>query len=339
MYNPMQSIISRIQKTDKKYNILCLPTHESYQTNLSKTGHDFYMLQGDGIKQWDFHTKPLPSNHYLITQPTQILPNQPIVNFPKGIEFDLILSQERNFQLGFLAEIAHRIGIPLISIDHTMPSPGWTDKTIDRSNGIPVKHRVFITEFNLKAFKGDPAKDTVIPHGIDTTRYGGFKGNPEPYGISVVNLFPQRDVFCGWELWRSVASETKIKLIGHNPGLSESAKSEDHLIQELSNARYFLNTSQWSPVPLSMLEAMSVGLPIISTSKQEIPNIIKHGENGFLADTKEDIIKYVNILSNELELATKMGEAARQTIIDKFNIDQFVKNWNDVFESVYIRNV
>lgn len=339
MYNPIQSILSRIQKDDRKYNILCLPTHEGYATNMSKVGHNFYMLQGENIKSWDFHTKPLPPNHYLIQQPVRIVPNQPIFNFPRGIEFDLILSQERTMQLPFLNEISYRTGLPVIHIDHTMPSPGWTEKTIDRSNTIPVSQRVFITDFNLKAFKGDPSKDRVIPHGIDTNRFRGFKSNPEPYGISVVNLFPQRDVFCGWELWRSVASERKVKLIGHNPGLSESAKSEDHLIEELASARYFLNTSQWSPVPLSMLEAMSVGLPIISTAKQEIPNIIEHGKNGFLANTKDEMLQYIDILSKDLDLATKMGNEARETIVNKFGIDQFIKNWNCVFDETYKKNI
>lgn len=329
MYNPLQATMHRLQDKPKtQYNILCIPTHEGYQSSLAKSGHNFHMLQGQNIKPWDFHTRPLPPNHYLLTQPFP-------PNFPKGIDFDLILSQERNFQLPTLSDISSRLGIPLISMDHTMPSPGWTEKTINRSNAIPVQARAFITEFNLKAFKGDPNIDTVIPHGIDTNVYTGFKANPEPYGISVVNLFPQRDIFCGWELWKSVASQRKIKLIGHNPGLSESAKSEAHLVQELASARYFLNTSQWSPVPLSMLEAMSVGLPVISTAKQEIPNIVKHGENGFLADTTEDILKYIDILSNDLELATKIGLAGRQTIIEKFNIDQFIHNWNKLFDEVY----
>lgn len=333
MYNPIQSTVQKVQNREaKKYKILCVPTHESYATNLSKTGHEFYMLQGDNIKKWDFHTKPLPPNHYLLNQ------NFP-PHFPKGIEFDLILSQERTFQLPMFADMAQKLGIAHIHIDHTMPPPNWTAKTIERSNKIAVHKKIFITEFNLKAFGGDPTKDIVLPHGIDTSVYTGFKPASEPFGVSVVNLFPQRNIFCGWDLWKSVAEKRKIKLIGENPGMSESAKSTADLVSQLSSARYFLNTSQWSPVPLSLLEAMSVGLPIVSTSKQEIPQIIQHGVNGFLADSSEDIIKYIDILSNDMDLATKMGAAARQTIIDRFNIDQFIEKWNDVLANVYKNNV
>ena len=53
----MPSIVQTIlrnatRKQGESINILSFPTHERYQSNLSKSGHNFYLWQGDGIKPW-----------------------------------------------------------------------------------------------------------------------------------------------------------------------------------------------------------------------------------------------------------------------------------------------
>ncbi|AZQ43883.1 glycosyltransferase family 4 protein [Nonlabens ponticola] len=44
----------------------------------------------------------------------------------------------------------------------------------------------------------------------------------------------------------------------------------------------FINTSHFDNLPVSLLEAMALGLPVISTEVGGIPNLIDHGKNGIL---------------------------------------------------------
>ena len=326
MYNPIDSRLRKINYKPQKLKILTVPTHEGYQTLLGETGHEFYMLQGQGIKQWDFHTRLLPKNHYLITRPFDQV-------YPPGLQFDLLLSQERYGGLQRFLDMGQKLQVPVLHIDHTMPPPGQNQHTIDELSKMRANAHIFITEFNKQAWSGHP-EDIVIPHGIDTATFSGATCL-NPAGVSVVNHFQQRDVFCGWTLWQQIAAKVPIKLLGENPGISQSINNPSVLSATLGGFRFFLNTSQWSPVPLSMLEAMAVGIPIVTTAKQEIPKIIQHGHNGFLFDTAEEAVGYCMQLISDKDLALRMGANARKTIEAQFNINKFVSSWNRIITKTY----
>lgn len=314
------SILSR-HKPSKVLKILTMPTHEGHASIMAKTGHEFHMITAPGHKPWNFHTRPLPHNHFVITLDR-------IENFHPIEQYDIVLSQNRLANYHILKPIAARYNIPFVAIDHTEPPPGMVGEYLHRLEAMRGNPNVFITEFNKQSWKGYPA-DPVIPHGIDTSLFRGYHGT-EPRGLSVVNLFPQRDMFCGWTLWKDITSTIPVKLVGENPGLSESISDVSKLIAELCSARFFLNTSQWSPVPLSMIEAMACGCPVVTTAKQEIPNIIRNGENGFMSNDPEELKGYCKQLLDDKDLATRLGAAGRQTVIERFGIDRFVANWNRV---------
>lgn len=331
MINAITSTLNRIN-TKKTYKILCMPTHEGYQTLMGKTGHEFYMIGGinpqnrQPFKGWDFHTRPLPENHYLYLRDfTQIY---------SDVTFDLILSQNRLDQFPILQDVSRKLNIPLIQLEHTQPPPGMNDKSLRQL----VKERradihVYITDFNKQAWYAEP-KDFVIRHGIDTETFKGWNGN-NPSGLSIVNYFPQRDAFCGWKLWSEITKDIPIELVGENPNLSKSINSVPELVSKIASSRFYLNTSQWSPVPLSMLEAMAVGCPVVTTAKQEIPSIITNGVNGLMSDDPEELKKYCKQLIEDKEMAKQIGEAGRQTILTAFSIGRFSQQWQSVFDAAF----
>lgn len=305
----------------RQLNILCCPTHEGYQTNLSKTGHNFYMLSGPGIKTWDYHTRPLPANSFIY--------NKNYDAITTDIPFDLVLSQERHQQLPLLKNIAERFGIPLLHVDHTEPIPQWNSKQFAAVTSIRANRHVYITPHNRTTWK-DP-NGSVVPHGIDTDLFSGWTGE-NPRGLSVVNYFPQRDLFCGWNLWKSlVDAGTPVDLVGENPGLSESISDINKLAEAYKQHRFYLNTSQLSPVPLSCLEAMACGCPIVTTAKQQLPDIIQNGVNGFISNDPGELMVYCKILLEDHNRAKYLGENARKTILEKYSMNNFVENWNREF--------
>jgi glycosyltransferase involved in cell wall biosynthesis len=324
----MQSLTQNVFKgQSKKYKILTFPTHEGYQSLLDKTGHEFYMLTGPNLKGWDYHTRPLPPNHYLIKTPW---------NETKVFEdIDFVLVQSRDFQFDIGNSIAQQHQIPVIQIDHTQPPKNANNKQISQLSKRSNQHHVYITNFSKNSWN-DP-NGMVIPHGIDTNV---FKPSSRvfaerfPAGMSLVNQFASRDIFCGWEIWKQLASQCPIQLFGENPGISNSLNNVDQLCEAFNNYRCFVNTSQWSPVPLSLLEAMACGLPVVTTSKQEIPNIIQNAYNGYISNDLDILRDMIHYLINNPEKAEEMGKNARQTIIEHFSIERFVENWNNLFDKV-----
>jgi len=317
------SIFNRI-KPSKNLKVLTLATHEGYQSLFSKTGHEQHLIVAPGLKNWDFQTRPLPPNTYLIKI-------NKIEEFVPTEQYDVVLSQNRLQHYGILAPIAQRYNIPFVQIDHTEPPPGIVGEYLSRLNSMRGMTNVFITDFNKSSWEGLP-DDPVIPHGIDTDVFKGWEGN-DSRGLSVVNFFPQRDVFCGWALWQQISKNVPLKLVGENPGISKSINKVEDLVKEYCSARFFLNTSQLSPVPLSLIEAMACGCPVVTTAKQEIPNIIVNGVNGIISNDPNELIRGCTRLLEDKAYAKFLGDNARRTIQERYNIEQFVNKWNEVLYS------
>lgn len=326
MLNPVLSIAKKIvYPTKNKFTILTACTHEGFESSLAKTGHDFYAITGPNLKGWDYHTRPVPANYYIFHTPYDKL--------KIDVPVDLVLCQNRLSQYQLLRQVSERYHIPMIVLDHTEPFPGLTKAQIKDVKTWRGDVNVFITEHNKTTWEGKP-DDIVINHGIDVDVFNGWTGeNPE--GASVVNHFATRDVFCGWTLWQEITKEVPVKLIGENPGLSKSAGSVQELVAALKTQRFFLNTSQLSPCPLSLLEAAAIGMPIISTTKQQVPKIFTHEKNALLSNDKDDLVRFCKHFIDDKNYAKDMGAAARELIEKEYGIKVFVNNWNRVFQKAY----
>ena len=65
-----------------------------------------------------------------------------------------------------------------------------------------------------------------------------------------------------------------------------------------------------------------------------IPDIIENGKNGYISNDPKELRSFVDKLLADKELAIEMGKNARQTIINKFSLPNFVNNWNQIFYGV-----
>lgn len=77
---------------------------------------------------------------------------------------------------------------------------------------------------------------------------------------------------------------------------------------------------------LKILEAGHFGIPVIASNVYPYNTVIKHGVNGFLVDNTVDChkewYKYIKELVYDSVLRFNMGQALRQTVLDRFNIKQ-----------------
>ena len=58
-----RSVRYHMRQPGEKLNILTFATHERYEENLCKTGHNFYSLKFG--KEWDTTYAPVPSNYHM----------------------------------------------------------------------------------------------------------------------------------------------------------------------------------------------------------------------------------------------------------------------------------
>lgn len=317
-----------IKPTKDKYNILTFDTHERYQTQLCKTGHNFYSFRYNDCKEWDTIYASKPSNYYT-------LPQNSIIT---GIDFDFILSQSKFGQFQVASNLKQLLNLPIISLEHTLPIPSWPNEQLNQFKSMVGDFNVFISEYSIREWKMN-CKCSMIHHSIDTELF-----SPSPvkqdecendYVLSVVNDFKNRDYCCNYSGWKRITSGLKVKLVGNNPGISEPAKNPQALAEEYRSAKVFLNTSTISPVPTSLLEAMACGCAVVSTATCMIPEIIQNGVNGFCSNNEVELREYIDELLADNKLCNKLGKAARQTVIEKFSEAKFINNWNNLFDAAY----
>lgn len=321
----VKNIIGQVgEKSKSKYNILTFNTHERYQSQLAKTGHNFYAFMHEGAKEWYEGHAPLPSNYY-------VLPKNSI--FP-AIQFDLILSNSKFGQFQTTQNINKTLQIPVISLEHTLPIPNWPDEHLTNLRNLVGDVNVFITKYSRQAWNVNASSD-VIYHSIDTELFSPDPNAERTGVLTVAHDFKNRDYALNYQGWERVTKDLPRKVVGETEGLSKQSESVEELIKEYQNSLIYINPSVLSPVPTSLLEAMSCGCAIVTTATCEIPNIIKHGENGFMSNDEGELRGYIEKLLADPDLARTMGEAARATILEKFSEERFINEWNTIFDKAY----
>lgn len=324
--NYNRKIISRANKKNEqnKLNILTFATHERYEEQLSKTGHNFYAFTSDNLKKWNSTYASIPDNYTL-------MPKDTILDY---IDFDLILSQDRFYQFGTAKKIQKYLHIPVVALEHTMFSPYMQKAQIQYMKNCVGDVNVFISEFSRNQLE-IYHNSVVINHSVDTNRFKNKNQERKNKVLSVANDFINRDFCLNFSGWKRIVNNFDFTVVGDTPGLSEAA-TPDQLVDLYNGHSVFLNTSTYSPIPTVLLEAMSCGCAVVTTATCVIPEIIQNGVNGFISNDEEVLKQNIQYLFDNPNKAREIGENARQTILDEFGEDKFIKRWNDVLRSTIL---
>lgn len=324
MAAPLSTILRSINRNkNSKLNILIANNHEGYSATLAKTGHNFYVLRHQKFHPWDEKERPIPPNFFF-------LPGDDISQQLKtDIAFDLVLTQNRIDHYPIMIQLAQQLNCPLLQMEHTLPWPDWNDETIKRIGHLPCDHNIFVADFSVDAWFHDPDDPNVqiIHHGMDTDYWDGWIGGDGKVMTAVWNYI-QRDHICGFSIWKEVTKGLKVNPWGETPGLSKMAKDTDHLRELYRHASVYLNTTLWSSCPFSLLEAMSVGCPIVTTATTSIPEFIEDGNNGFITNDSAMMQERLKNLIEDHDMALEIGAAGRETILKHFGQQQFIEAWD-----------
>lgn len=116
-------------------------------------------------------------------------------------------------------------------------------------------------------------------------------------------------------------SPNKIEYIG-----SVGPKERNKL---LGGARVLLHTIQFNePFGLSVIESMACGTPVIAFNRGSMPEIIRHGSNGFLVDNTQQAVQAV------YQLDQINRHDCRQHVEGHFTVNHMVDNYVNVYEQV-----
>lgn len=119
--------------------------------------------------------------------------------------------------------------------------------------------------------------------------------------------------------------EKYFNFTGFLPSIEECLKNIDVF-------GYPLNPFHFGSTENVILEAMSVGIPIVCLNQSTEKYIIDNEKNGLLADNMEDYVEKIIKLCEDRELAKQLGESAKNSIKEKYNLKDNIEKLNFILE-------
>jgi len=202
----------------------------------------------------------------------------------------------------------------------------------------------------------------VVPNFIDPARYEAAKGAPgagrwakpgERLLVHISNFRPVKRVLDVVKTFERVYREvpSRLLMVGDGP---ERGKVERYcrehrtcnaitfigslpLIEEvLVGADLFLLPSENESFGLAALEAMSCAVPVIASNAGGLPEVVVHGETGYLCDVGDVdgmAAAALKLLGDE-GLRQAMGAAGRKRAVEVYSQDAVVQRYRAIYERV-----
>lgn len=199
----------------------------------------------------------------------------------------------------------------------------------------------------------DSAKVTVIPNGLDATRFGREPraGGP-PVVTTIANLRPGKGHEVLLDAARRVLErrrDVRFQIVGDGPrraaleqqagrlGIAAQVDFTGHCDDVASLLRQtdvFAFPSLMEAFPNAVLEAMAAGVAIAASDAGGIPEAVAHGETGLLVPPGDSAALAGAILDllARPELRTRLGESAREAVRSRFSFDRMTTE----FQSLYL---
>lgn len=300
--------------------------------------------------------------------------NRPTIADPAGVgEIMRVIRAVRpdlvschSTKAGFLGRLAARLGgVPAIFTAH-----GWAF-----SEGVPGPRRVAalwaervaarwarriicVSEYDrrlaLRYGVGRPEQLVTIYNGVppvaDTLRAKPGEGSVRL--VMVARFSPPKDPFLllhalaglkdnSWELWFVGGGELeeKAKAESTRLGLGDRVRflgARRDVAELLARCHVFVLASNWEGLPLTVLEAMRAGLPVVASAVGGVGEAVIDGVTGFLVPRGDAglLRGRLKVLLENPELRARMGAAGYERFRKNFMVDRMVARTKEVYYEV-----
>ncbi len=106
-------------------------------------------------------------------------------------------------------------------------------------------------------------------------------------------------------------------------------------VEIMSAMDVFVLTSLHEGIPLSLLEAMWLGLPVVATRVGGMPEVIEDGRSGILVTPGNEAAIAGAILDMLSPAGEGIGKEARQRVLEEFSLRQMVERTEEVYRELF----
>jgi glycosyltransferase involved in cell wall biosynthesis len=311
----------------RRLKILTWHVHGNYLWYLSQVNHDFFLpvrAEREGGYGGRGTTFPFRDNVHDI----------PAENVG-GQQFDCILFQlRRNWEIDQHEILSpQQRALPKIYLEHDPPQEHPTNTEHWASD--PNVLLVHVTPFNALMWDSGNASTRVIDHGViepKGIRYGGELER----GVVVINHLKDRGRRLGVDVFQAAREQAPLDLVGMAAeelgGIGEIEPTK--LAAFIARYRFFFNPIRYTSLGLAVIEAMTIGMPIVGLATTEMVTAIENARSGFVETDLHKLIERMHQLIADPAEARRLGEYARRYALERFNIRRFVRDWEETFAEV-----
>ena len=222
--------------------------------------------------------------------------------------------------------------LPAIYLEHNAPQ-GRIAEMRHPAADRPDLTLVHVTHFNDLFWDAGATPTRVIEHGIvdPGERYSGEL----PRAAVVINEARRRQRVTGTDLLERFEQAAPIDLFGMDAaslgGIEDVPQARLH--DELARRRVYLHPIRWTSLGLSLIEAMHLGMPVVALATTEAPEAVPP-EAGVISTRVDVLADAVRGFVAEPERARAAGRAARAAALERYGLDRFLADWNELLEEV-----
>jgi hypothetical protein len=308
----------------QRLKILIWHVHGSYLNALACVDHDWYVPTKPGAPEgylgrgWTF-----PQHDRLHEVPAERV---------RDLDLDLVIYQTpRNYaedRYEILSPAQQRL--PAIYLEHNTPKPHATDTRHPLDDpGVLLVH---VTHYNRLMWDNGAQPTRVIEHSVAIDPTAEYRGHLAR-GVMMANCIQRRPRIAGLELFLAAREQVPLDALGMETetfgGLGDVPYRNLH--QRLADYRFLFSPMRYTSLPLAVVEAMTIGMPVVALATTELPTVIEHGVTGYVSCDPDELIHHMRALVADPALACRLGARAREVARTRFGLDRFTRDWNAAF--------
>ena len=106
----------------------------------------------------------------------------------------------------------------------------------------------------------------------------------------------------------------------------------------LARMDVFLMSSAYEGLPVALVEAMSMGVPVVATEVSGVREVVQHGDAGYLVPFDTEVVQglaaYVGRLVENPGLAQTLGRQAREHVQENLSVERMQRELEEIYRRV-----
>jgi hypothetical protein len=308
----------------RRLRILIWHIHGSYLNALARIEHD-----------WFLPVKPDKQDGYGGRGPTFDLPawvREVPAERVRDLDLDLVIYQTpRNyFEDGPAILSPAQRRLPKIYLEHNTPKPDAVNT--HHPIGDPDLLLVHVTHYNRLMWDNGRVPTLTIEHSVAIDPAARYEGTI-PRGITIVNGPHRRPRIAGYDLFLQARERVPLDIAGMETeeigGLGDVPYRDLH--RRVAAYRFLFSPMRYTSLPLAVIEALTIGMPVVALATTELPSVIENGVTGYVSNDPDELIARMRELIDDPAKARRLGNNARALAAERFGLGRFRRDWNAAF--------